>query len=88
MEEALVEYNMHFRRYGSFCVLVQPERKINHDAHIRKSNLGGVRFTISEVMLFDKSSKNSPKCILIPFTALEKCSCVLVEPERQMNHNA
>ena len=26
-EEALVEYNMHFKRYGSFGVLVQPERK-------------------------------------------------------------
>ena len=34
-EEALVACNMRFRRYGSFCVLVQPERKINHEAHIR-----------------------------------------------------
>ena len=27
MEEALVNYNMHFKHYGSFGVLVQPERK-------------------------------------------------------------
>ena len=48
----------------------------------------GCVFRFLEVMFFDKSSQNSPKCILIPFTALDKCSCVLVEPERQMNHNA
>ena len=27
LEEALVDYNTHFKRYGSFGVLVQPERK-------------------------------------------------------------
>ena len=34
-EEALVDYNMHFERYGSFGVLVQPERQMNQDAYIR-----------------------------------------------------
>ena len=27
MEEALVDNNLHFKRFGSFAVLVQPERK-------------------------------------------------------------
>ena len=35
MEEALVDYNMHSKRYGSLGVLVQPERNMNHDAYIR-----------------------------------------------------
>ena len=35
VEEALVDYNMHPKRYGSLGVLVQPERNMNHDAYIR-----------------------------------------------------
>ena len=51
-------------------------------------HIAGFFTALTLVMFFDKSSKNSPKCIPIHFTALNKCSCVLVEPERQMNHNA
>ena len=35
MEEALVNHNMHFKGFGSFGVMVQPERNMNHDAYIR-----------------------------------------------------
>ena len=35
LEEALVNYNMHFKRYCSFGVMVQPKRQMNHDTYIR-----------------------------------------------------
>ena len=46
MEEALVDYRMHFKCRGSFSVKVQPQRKLNQetiivsDSKMNKNTLG------------------------------------------------
>ena len=57
-EEALVDYNMHFKRYGSFGVLVQQERNMNHDSYTGKRNLGRGIFGFLEVGSFDERLEN------------------------------
>ena len=44
LEEALDDFNKHFKHFGSFGVMVQPEQKMNHDTNVKVKEFGQGEF--------------------------------------------